>query len=1147
MQKYKSAFQMKTVFSAFLALCLSACVKPKTKSLSELEAEGAGPNAESSAFYNSEVTGKISAMDIKTSWGIPASSKFSFSTCMKDKRTTNSLRYAPFEVEGGPSVIQTKTDGDGCLTWTEDVPFNFFSAQKYLTLSRSLHSKGLQRGSRNVKIAVYPWNMMTSSTNTEVLDLNFHPSQIPANQIVNSAEDLKSALNDQAKDGSLQKRPLQIDDMRILTQDLNTATQGKNIALTLSFSTQVKLVTLGGNPTHFTFKTGKVKVSVALLSTKPEKQGDKLVQVRKMLGRADSNDVFVADVNDSNQGVYRVQLPLHLAEMVMLDQLEMVVKITPVDSPAALDSFEGVFALGSFADINGGSFHSTIPKYGSYKTEDTAFSFDQYVGSSKSYSRSGLTSGEAVYDPYVFSILQVTFDHIDRKKAPTASHRTLDYKIRACVQNADGSLLKGISFAVTNTDGIQVQPSLKTDELGCMVWNEQIENQYYKPEKYIYKNVTLKAENGFTKTLTVRLDPWSEKGGNFGADLRSVGPQNDDAADNDSGSPSRVYLNQFSLTQIRDAYDIDKYLNITKHRTVQISFTPQVERYSSLTNSFKDLEYFTPGRYLLKYGLRTEPNGLAYPETISTGHSILTIPNTFAIQAIDLPITDLRQVNVRSQFYLEIYPLDESKAGSMKDEDIFKAYPNTDDLIDKNAGLLPRTFVGATQPGLSVNSSSMVRPVDDLQQSFCGRVDCSALKTTTVSAGQGAVAFDWPTDLRLTYRNVNELAEREKVLKAARDQQNQRALDPKVLAATMNASVLTLSSSKGNDFLSATKLTTYQIQTLLKGQVNKDGVEALCGAWVYSILPHVTPAPKSLSFLAKSQIYAACRSYYRPKVLQNANKISTTGLLMNNPFLIDRKLKVLEARYNREAAINTPLDFVPGTSFSASYSDGVTYGWSTSAGAGANANLSFGSPDSVPQGPAQGPMSAHSGAEGGAGIFGNIGMSVSRSGSSSQSTSTSYGVSAQKSLNVDQIQMPLTVTRYQRCAMLGLNPDFIRDNLGLMAAFLGFSEAEKNQMLTHKVLLCDGEETKPLATSETYYVITSSGTSVTDQGNLNNLPFVAELRGVADFAKFAYITAGSLSPRDVAKKQEAFASPFDKLNKAYLNESVSYPGYISVP
>lgn len=189
---------------AMTALAAIGCMRPKTYA-----PDDSGLGAASFSVGKVElVEGGVKKLDEIDGFSIPSRKLYTLKTCVKAKKSERPAAHALFELSGKSfdgkerDPLYVTTDEKGCFNWTEEIAFNFFGEEVYLTIERRLTATegSGQRGSAKIRLAVNPWNLSGSAS--EVIDLQ--KDSAPKGAEVKSEEDARLHLVERTQSSSKQ-------------------------------------------------------------------------------------------------------------------------------------------------------------------------------------------------------------------------------------------------------------------------------------------------------------------------------------------------------------------------------------------------------------------------------------------------------------------------------------------------------------------------------------------------------------------------------------------------------------------------------------------------------------------------------------------------------------------------------------------------------------------------------------------------------------------------------------------------------------------------------------------------------------------------------------------------------------------------------
>ncbi|MBX7232274.1 MAG: hypothetical protein K1X29_09340 [Bdellovibrionales bacterium] len=96
-------------------------------------------------------------------WNIPKSRIFDFVACLRPISQKNPIVGDVFEILGGEGVYQRTTDSQGCLHWSESIPFEYFAKPTYVTVERKFKALKRQVGVASYRFGINPWSGLTDT------------------------------------------------------------------------------------------------------------------------------------------------------------------------------------------------------------------------------------------------------------------------------------------------------------------------------------------------------------------------------------------------------------------------------------------------------------------------------------------------------------------------------------------------------------------------------------------------------------------------------------------------------------------------------------------------------------------------------------------------------------------------------------------------------------------------------------------------------------------------------------------------------------------------------------------------------------------------------------------------------------------------
>ncbi|MBL7686610.1 MAG: hypothetical protein JNJ49_01155, partial [Bdellovibrionaceae bacterium] len=575
-------------FSVLLAslAVMVGCVKPQSRPNDPNNTDASKMSeTKDASFYNEEVTGGAVTSKNVDGFSIPTAKLYTFKTCVKDKRTRDTIKGHKFIVHGGEKAVDVRSDASGCVNWSETVPFNFMSDAKFLPLERFIEADGMHKGTRRIRVAINPWNHDGSEA---VRDIEIRP--LPDDQLA-SKEEVAKILKGETKSGEIAERFLWIDDLRANATH-NPNGDAKSVDFSISMGPKILLKNVRGETAPFVVNDGIFNAQFWIVA-KTESQ-----QCIVIAKSGEIKDLKMVG------GRLRDEVPMRLRYRNTYGQLELVGKVAAQGASNSLLPFEGVWMMGDHQSLLGMKFAEQ--RAPTYSNGACGFSAQKYLdscvdvsdGSAQDAKAVGLLSGVSGSAPVatalslptaatkneknektvpadllsagcisskeiprlfpgdsvaqtlaagddflscenrnlpsgISRVEQFEFSHVDVRPEPiinpleteTTTERTIKFLVVTQVTNplAGGALIRDIEFEVEKSDG--TTEKVRTNHQGNLIFTDKIHHVYYQPERYMIKVVRIKHASGFSRRLGIVLNPWDNEGFTFARDIRRLTKQ----------------------------------------------------------------------------------------------------------------------------------------------------------------------------------------------------------------------------------------------------------------------------------------------------------------------------------------------------------------------------------------------------------------------------------------------------------------------------------------------------------------------------------------------------------------------------------------------------------------------------------------------
>jgi hypothetical protein len=669
MQPSKKA--LKSVAGSLVAvLALTACSLGKPQPRPEAAQEAA-------SFYVESAQAWITGTQLYPRISLPESKTVSFKACVRDSQYQKAIANHSFEISGGADSQTATTDNAGCLNWSEKFTYNHLARAQRIQIQRGLVAQGLQKGQRLTQWALNPWEDQVDSLLEKKIS-----GLVPVEQ-ANSA---LSAASEQA---------LWIDDLRLTIDEKRITSEGSLIQIEIRTQPSFTLIKADGRRVLEPISQGKFEVTLTLISVLSENQKE----IRRPISKPIQTQGQI--VNNS----LLLEAPVLIPQVSRLGQIQLGLQIKPTDAPATVGGFEGVFNIGEFDQIKGNFFARlknvfqesggalTLEKYLNEPTSPQAVIGTQSADLTRS------ATGAGGFQKSQVQIAPLEFSNVGFKSSKSLQREKV-FAVTACLSTPiDGKPLRAQIFEVHKTNG--QQESLRSNEKGCITWEDSVRFDYLQPECWMNKQARLQNKSfEMDQTLLIQMNPWSE-GTSSLRDIRHVGRQELMCAQ----GKSKIVLFRYDFDKKVHHFPVDSYLNIKVQKEGIMKLQARVKR-PSLTDAsgFEDAA-LPPGRYLLRWAIAD----IAVKDPLTSPKHVYQVEEKWVnidasgtfTENITLESADLKSIGNTSSLFLELLPENEN--------------PNLAVNTFRGPLVLANTFEGA---GLEVFSEGTPSTIQQLKTVF---------------------------------------------------------------------------------------------------------------------------------------------------------------------------------------------------------------------------------------------------------------------------------------------------------------------------------------------------------------------------------------------------------------------------------------------
>ncbi|MBK7842398.1 MAG: hypothetical protein IPJ71_01690 [Bdellovibrionales bacterium] len=654
--------------------------------------------------------------EVTPNWLIPKSRHYHFWSCLRNRATDQIIRGIGFTVKSDDSKIEVVTDNEGCLHWHEKIDFDYLAEEAYLQLERTVSGTGIYQGEQKIQLAINPWVVSRKSGLKEVKwERDSQGTDIPDGIKVIGKNQVKSVLRGAYK-GNLPSAHAQgpkllwMNRVSSNIKEIKQDAQGVWLQIQLSMIPVAQFRDLSGSPNPTPLKAGRFRVDAQIVATN--------------LGvNRDENLILTPDLPSSvgvitnNDGILRVQFDSMITRRVARGNIQLALRVTPIDgAPEGLGSFEGLYELGPFDKLESRNTDMFVPA--SVYSEGDGFAYEKFLKNAGNFEKLEAARSAFKNEPFEFPKMLIKFETI--RPGETATTRTVDYSIQACVRNTlTSSFVKDELFYVDylpdnktlelekdfythenemnspdnkiwcKSDGSSPKPGQdcrplsKTDQDGCLRIMGHVTHKYYKPEELFFPTIRIRhVASTYSKELVLAINPW-DLFATFGRDRRELTDDYVEASKKREKISSLLYVPAFSYHTLRFRYEIDEFMNLVVKKVLLLKLEPKVLRYSSITDGRKNIGHLRDGIYLLKLAVQKDyldpaaegvvigfdedqqktyveaPKKAKTREYINGIKKLVRVQDGEIITPVEIAVRDLRLLRIRSNMLIQLETIDE--------------------------------------------------------------------------------------------------------------------------------------------------------------------------------------------------------------------------------------------------------------------------------------------------------------------------------------------------------------------------------------------------------------------------------------------------------------------------------------------------------
>lgn len=1048
-------------------------------------------NYNSSAFFISSSDVQYTQTLRAESLDIPVARKLSYRVCLTDTARSNPLQLKTFIVEGLASPVRKTTDQQGCLSWTETLEYNHTASARFIQINRILKAQNSSWGIQTASFAINPWT-----------EKAFNLKDLPSSAFETLATDpeeaelsLKGLSAMQSK--SEHSAKVWIEDLRLQIEEKKIEKDGVTLRFDIRTNPLIRLTKEANSVTSEPITRGQFKVSFFLIHAHQTAETTK--EVRQILASSPNHRV---DMKDRN--LY-LSTDIKLSRLCTEGHLRLGIKIEPQNSPVPLQNFEGVFYVGRCNQIVGAQFSRLQNEF----ADDPKSNLEQYLQNSAPLQND---PQQNFTQPARIEIQRLNFATKGFSEAQTMT-RTRQFNVQTCLRaGLDGRATRAAAIEITRANG--TKETLRTNNEGCLSWDDSITFEYLGKECWINSSVTLKnTALGLEQKVELSLNPWS-KSEIFARDLRfndSIAKQNQCVQ-----NKNQLITTGYAFDKLKFEYQVDDSLNLKVQKKGLLKLSIALKRPSLTDFDVYDISSAPVGSYLVR-GVLLDQNTT---QTQNLQNKVLDVfEDVFHVEAqgtlvgeVTLESTNIKALANTNQLLLEILPLKDGSKTALAQ----RHNPTSEDIrqlfVDRSH-LETNVFRG---PILVANNNES------------GNLELLR-ETNTEDLIDRAIA-QFMVDQKVRSERLQRMSSKQffiqqeklNVINLNNSGQTLPFVNSLVSPLAWRPEVARPPAPSANPNL----LNTEIAQSLASGQLSARLAEHLCSYWFFDKMARPTekaprgviPAGLPHQYTLTQQCLREIRRAGPQQFFDIETRYFVRGVQVRN--IPEEERQAIQS-FAKDLMINT------GFSLNKGYQESVTKQVS------ADASLSFKIPEFFMISPSLGSR-----------------ISISKSWADNQGQQAGYSFGSGIAGTFERLQIELETRASEKCMSIRLQPRLYvgqRAPLPYMMAHT-LEMDEKIEQLRQGLLLCEGQTlARRLNFKEDFFVFNQRPqvTQGMDPNAESSRPFFFTIRGMKDAVSFLdFLQVQFTIPGSSTGSVQTQETVQDRLIPVFLKGTQVYPGQI---
>lgn len=492
-------------------------------------------------------------------------------TCLKDISQAQAVIDQRFSINTPFGEQKRFTQTNGCLSWSDIVPFSSLAQEKLYHYPVTITGLGRYPGHYQLNLAVNPWAKSTAA----VIDLDHHKTAFEISHFQNTNNKRAEEHN------SIEIQSLKL---TLLKRTVESEGQSELLTYDLEMSLGLQVLDIQGSRTISPLTNGEFHLQLGLIEKKRDEQINQLTSMSEQILNLKNGRI-------KEQIVLRIpreNYPLHHSQM------ELMIKLSPQSAPQNLAIREGLLDMDglravknqTLREIPDGLVHYTLKN-----DEDRVLKTDEALSFDENF---GFQMGKVSLR---WGSLLEAGDHRQAQRSLRANF-SVCLKDPLSTQGSRPITDTDFSVVVRDSEG-KADSESRTSKVGpdgCL--HSFFLHQYNLFEAPTWIPLTLELTGlngevkGITKRRTIEINPWTKE--DFGYDTvhESAPVINGDNA-------PKIFLADIGYSSEGNnlqSYRINKFMQLSFSKDYQIQLSPKIESAHS-TNDQRQMDSLTFGQY----------------------------------------------------------------------------------------------------------------------------------------------------------------------------------------------------------------------------------------------------------------------------------------------------------------------------------------------------------------------------------------------------------------------------------------------------------------------------------------------------------------------------------------------------------------------